>query len=149
MFTGFHVENLHNLICTTCHIIELGWWRLSDLNPCTVELTFRGYNPVIKQTFYQKSLSNLNGPAKIKYEMYIFHQFFKTRETPITPIYVASFALCILKQGSTNQPRLAVLQVLCFSHLSTGNLTGNQLMIPWLIALEYWRSSFWQRCAVS
>ena len=61
MFTGFHVENLHNLICTTCHIIELGWWRLSDLNPCTVELTFRGYNPVIKQTFYQKSLSNLNG----------------------------------------------------------------------------------------
>ena len=24
MFTGFYVEKLHNLICTTCHIIELG-----------------------------------------------------------------------------------------------------------------------------
>ena len=45
MFTGFYVEKLHNLICTTFHIIQLGWWRLIDLNPCTVELNLRGHNP--------------------------------------------------------------------------------------------------------
>ena len=103
MFTGFYVEKLHNLICKTFHIIQLGWWRLIDLNPCTVELTFRGYNPVIKQTFYQKSLLNLNGPAKIKYEMFLFHQFFKTREAPTSSSIWCKFCSLYLKTG-TNKP---------------------------------------------